>query len=224
MSVTQESAQQIGLALDRARGGARTACEAGQIEGGIVGERIGFEVRPEILDRVELRGVGRQVFEVRRVRRDTFVDELTEVRLEAIPDEHHRCAQLMLQVLEEIHDPHGVDVGIGQKPEVQGDPIARGRDAQRGDGGDLLMATGALPEHRGVTAQTPGAPYQRGHQQARFVEKDQRRSQARSVFFTRGQSCSIQARMRSSSRSTARRVGFCGENPRPCSRRLTCAG
>lgn len=224
MGVTQEAAQQIGLALHRARGGAGTTREGGQVEGGIVGERIGLQVGPQVFDRVELRGVRRQVREVRRVRWDTVIDQLTEVRLEAIPDEHDRAVQLLLQLLEELHDPHGVDVGIGQQPEVQADPIAAGRDAQRGDGGDLAVATGALPEHRGVPAQTPGAPYQRGHQQARFVEKDQRRAQARSVFFTRGQSCSIQARMRSSSRSMARRVGCCGENPRPCRIRLTCAG
>ena len=117
-----------------------------------------------------------------------------------------------------------VDVGIGMQAKVQRDPIAIWQDAQRGDGRDLCWGASALAQHRRVSAHAPGAAHQRRHEHPGFVEENDARPQARGVFFTRGQSCSIQARMRSSSRSTARRVGFWGENPRPCSRRLTCAG
>ncbi|MDB6105310.1 MAG: hypothetical protein JWO52_5309, partial [Gammaproteobacteria bacterium] len=89
-------------------------------------------------------------------------------------------------------------------------------ECQRGDGGDLLIVLAPLPKHRGVPAQTPGAAHQGSHEHAGFVEENDGCIQARGVFFTRGQSCSIQAWMRSSSRSKARRVGFCGEKPNPC--------
>jgi len=55
------------------------------------------------------------------------------------------------------------------------------------------MATAALVQDRSLSAQAPGAAHERGHEHAGFVDKDDRSSQARGVFFTRGQSCSIQA-------------------------------
>jgi len=224
MGVTQEASQQRWLALYGVGGAARLASEAGQIEGRIVGEPIGFEVGPQVLNRVEFGGIGREVLKVRRAGRDAFIDQLTQMSSETIPDQHHGAAQLALQMLEEVHDAHGVDVVVGEHAKVQCQPIAGRSDAQRRDCRDFLMSARALTQHRGVSEQAPGATHQRGHQQARFVQKDDCGSQAGSVFFTRGQSCSIQARMRCSSRSTARPVGFWGEKPRPCSKRLTCAG
>jgi hypothetical protein len=205
----------------------RAACavgEAAQIDGRIVGEGIGLQVRPEVFDGVEFRGVGRQVFKMRRAGKDALVHELTLVGLEAVPDEHDRRAELALQMLEEVHGALGIDVGIGMKPEVQREPIACGCDAKGGDRRHLLVAAPALVQQWSVPAQAPGAAHQRGHEHAGFVEENDRRSQARGVFFTRGQSCSIQARMRCSSRSRARRVGFWGEKPKPCRSRLTWAG
>ncbi len=209
--------------LDGACGPAGACGEADQIESRVVGERIGLEIGPEVFDRIELGCVGGQVLQMRRAGRSALGDELTQMRLEAIPDQHDRAAQLALQVLEKVHHAGGVDVGVGMQAEIQRHPVAAGADAHGGDGRNFLMRARALPEYRGVSAQAPGATHERRHQQAGFVEKNQCRSQARSVFFTLGQSCSIQAWMRSSSRSTARRVGFCGEKPKPCSRRLTCA-
>jgi len=222
--VTQEPAQQRRLALCGAGGTASAPSQAVQIEGRIVGEPIGFHVGPQVFDRIEFGSIGREVLKMCRAGGRAFIDQLTQMSSEAIPDQHDRAVQLALQMLEEVHDPHGVDVVLGKHTKVQRQPIACRRDAQRRDRRDFLVSARTLPHHRGVSPQAPGATYQRGHQQARFVQKDDSSSQAGSVFFTRGQSCSIQARMRCSSRSTARRVGFCGEKPRPCSRRLTCAG
>jgi hypothetical protein len=205
----------------------RTACtmsQALEIDGGIVGQRVGLEVSPEVFDRIEFRGVGRQVLQMCRAGQDAFLDELALVGLEAIPDEHDGHAQLTLQVLEEVHRSLGIDVGVRAESKVQSDPVACRRDAQCGDGGDLLIVLAALPKYRGLSSHAPGAAHQGGHEHPGFVEENEGRSQARGVFFTRGQSCSIQALMRSSSRSSARRVGFWGEKPRPCRSRLTCAG
>ena len=222
--MSEEASQQILPAL---HGVGSAACSIGQsvkIKGGVVREGIGFQIGPQVLDRIEFRGVGREIFQMCRTRQEALFNELALVSLETIPDEHDGRVQLSLQMLQEIHGPLSVDVGIRMQPKVQRDAIALWQHAQRGDGRNLVLTATALAQHWRVSAHTPRAAHQRGHEHAGFVEENDTRPQAGSVFFTRGQSCSIQARMRSSSRSTARRVGFCGEKPKPCSRRLTCAG
>ena len=210
--------------LHGAGGAACSASQRVKVEGGIIREGICFEVGPQVFDGIELGSVRRKVFQMCRTRQDTFVDEFALVRLEAIPDQHDGCVQLMLKMLEEIQCALGIDVGIRMEPKVQRYPIPFGRDAYCGDGRNLLKRTAALAQYRCVPTQAPGTAHQGSHEHPGFVDKNDGGSQARGVFFTRGQSCSIQARMRSSSRSTARRVGFCGENPSPCRTRLTCAG
>lgn len=220
----KESAQQILAALSAARGASGAMSEQLKIDDGIVGERIGLQPGPQVFDGVKFRGVRRQVFQVRRMGRHAFVNESALVSLEAIPDEHDGGAQLPLKMFEEVHRAFGIDVGVRVQSKVQREAVACGRNAQRSDDGDLLITATPLSQQRCVAAQAPGATHQRRHEHAGFVDEYDRGSQARGVFFTRGQSCSIQARMRSSSRSIARRVGFCGEKPRPWSMRLTCAG
>ena len=210
--------------LDRAGSTTSAGGQMRQINGRIVGEGVGLEIGPEVFDRIELRGVRQEVGQMCRRGRNALADQFAQVCLEAIPDQHDGATQLTLQVFEEIEHAGTVDVGIRVQAEIERDPIAPRRHAHGRDGRDLAVRAGALAQHRGVSAQAPGATHQRGHEQARFVDKDQCSAQPGSVFFTRGQSCSIHAWIRSSSRSTARRVGFCGENPKPCNRRLTCAG
>ena len=134
------------------------------------------------------------------------------------------CAQLPLQLFEKLECAFAVDVGVRVETEIERETIALGRNTHGSDRRYLPMCRGALAQHRRVALQAPGAAYQGSHQQTRFVDEDDAGPQARSVFFTRGQSCLIQAWMRSSSRSKARRVGFWGEKPSPCRSRLTCAG
>jgi hypothetical protein len=222
--MAEKASQQIWPTLYGESCAPRPVCEVVKIDGGIVGERIGFEPSPQVFDGIELRGVRRQVFQMCRAGQNAFVDEFALVGLEAVPDQHDGHFQLPLQMLKEIHCEFGVDVGGRVQAKVQSDPIACRRNAQRGDGADLLIVLAPLPKHRGVPAQTPGTAHQGSHEHAGFVEKNDGCIQPRGVFFTRGQSCSIQAWIRSSSRSRARRVGFCGEKPNPCRTRLTCAG
>lgn len=206
------------------RGAAGALREQMKIDDGVVGERIGFEPGPQVFERIEFGGVRRQVFQVGRTGRQALIDRRALVNPSAVPDQHEGRLQLPLQMLEEPHGALGVDVGLRMQAEIQSDPVACGRDAQRGDGGHLLMAATPLAQYGSLSPRAPGATHQRGHEHPRLVEEHECRTQARGVFFTRGQSCSIQARMRCSSRSTARRVGFWGENPSPCRSRLTCAG
>jgi hypothetical protein len=222
--MSEKASKQILPMLHGAGGAARSVSQRVKVKGGIIRKGIGFEVGPQVFDGIELGSVRRKVFQMCRTRQDTFLDERALVRLEAIPDQHDGRVQLMLKMLEEVHCKFGVDVGIRMEPKVQRNPIPFGQDAYCGDSRNLLKRTAPLAQYGCVSTQTPGTAHQRGHEHPGFVEENDGGSQTRGVFFTRGQSCSIQARMRSSSRSTARRVGFCGENPKPCRTRLTCAG
>lgn len=58
-SVSKEAAQQVLAALSAARSAASAVGEELQIGDGIVGEGIGLEPSPQVLDRVELRSVRR---------------------------------------------------------------------------------------------------------------------------------------------------------------------
>ena len=139
-------AQQVLLVL---HGVGRTACamsEVVKIDSGIVGQRVGLEVSPEVFDRVEFGSVRRQVLEMRRAGQDALVEELALVGLEAVPDEHDGGAQLPLQMLEEVHAARGIDVGIRMQPKVQREPVAGGCDAQRSDSRHLLVASPALSQ------------------------------------------------------------------------------
>lgn len=213
--MSEKAAQEVLPALGRVGSAAGSVRESLHVEGGIVGERIGLEPGPEIFDRIEFGSVRRKVFQVCRTRQHAFVEEFALVGLEAIPNQHKGRVQLMLKMLEEVHGALGVDVGIRVQPKVQRETIPFRQDADCSDGRDLLMRATALAQQRGLSPQTPRAADQGCHEHPGFIEENDGGSQARSVFFTRGQSCSIQARMRSSSRSTARRVGFWGENPKP---------
>jgi hypothetical protein len=220
----EKASKQILPMLHGAGSAACPVSERVKVEGGIIRQGIGFEVGPQVFDGIEFGSVRRKIFQMCRTRQDTFVDEPALVRLEAVPYQHDGRVQLMLKMFEEIHCALGVDVGIRMEPKVQSKPIPLGQDAYCGDGRNLLKRAAALAQYRCVPAQAPGTAHQGSHEHSGFVDENDGGSQARGVFFTRGQSCSIQARMRSSSRSTARRVGFCGENPSPCRTRLTCAG
>ena len=100
--------------------------EGVKIEDGIVGQRIGLQVSPEVFDRIEFGSVRRQVLKMRRAGKDALVEELAFVSLKAVPDEHDGRAQLPLQMLEEVHGALSIDVGIWMEPKVQREPITSG--------------------------------------------------------------------------------------------------
>ena len=74
--MSEERAQQVLALLDGVSGAARAMGEAVRIDGGVVGERIGLQLGPKVLDGVKFRCVRRQVFQVSRARRDACVSAL----------------------------------------------------------------------------------------------------------------------------------------------------
>lgn len=172
----EKASKQILPMLHGAGSAARSVSQRVKVKGGIVRQGIGFEVGPQVFDGIELGSVRKKVFQMCRTRQHTFVDEPALVRLEAIPDQHDGCVQLMLKVLEEIHCALGVDVGIRMEPKVQRYSIPFGRDAYCGDGRNLLKRTAALAQYRCVPTQAPGTAHQGSHEHPGFVERASRSS------------------------------------------------
>lgn len=192
------------------------------IEEWCVGQRVGLEIAPKVLDRIELRGVRRQELGSDiGLRSEERLHDASTVSLQPIPDQDPGRVQLPIELAEKVADGDGIEIGMPVKSEVQLHPIARRRHAQRGNGRDLLVRARTLLEDGCDAARMPGPPHQRRHQQAGLVDEDQPGSQARGVFFTRGQSLLTHCLIAVSSRSTARRVGFWGLHPMPCSSRPT---
>ena len=120
------------------------------------------------------------------------------------------------EMLQEGKHPAGVDIGLGMKTKKQGDAVATGRNNQGGDRGNFPIGVGPMAEERSLALGRPCPPHQRHHQKPALIEKNESGAYARGVFFTFGQTLLIQDRIASSSRSTARRCGFWGLQPREC--------
>ena len=90
--MSEKASQQVLAALHGVGSAACTMSESAKIKGGVVGEGIGFQIGPQVLDGIEFWGVRGQVFQVCRTGQDALSDELALVSLEAIPDEHDGCA------------------------------------------------------------------------------------------------------------------------------------
>ena len=191
-----------------------------KIDNQVVGERIGLEIGPEVFDRDEFGGVRREVFQMCRAGQDALVEECA-FGLETIPDEHDRRSQLPLQMFEETHGALGSDVGVSMQPKPKAiRSLLAGCTARRWR--RLSMAAAALPQY-GVATHAPGAP----HQGAVGVPDWSRKTIAalsRVAFFLLEASL---ARSRPGSLLVALDGApgrLLGMKPRPCSRRLTCAG
>jgi len=187
----------------------------------IVGHRVGLQMVPYVLHRIEFGGVrgkedepnGRRVEQKRPHR-------LCLVGLPPVPDHEEGLAfQLSGKLPQEREHPRRLDVGRGVQTEIAADGVALGGDTQRGDRRYLLVGPPALIQHRRRAFRRPAPPDVRCHQEAGFVDEHQGGLQPRGVFFTRGHSSLTQRRISSSSRSTARRWGFWRLHPKACRRR-----
>ncbi len=188
--------------------------------GSEIGQRVHLGMAPDQFDRIQFRGIGRQQMGVHAAAwREPRTDRTPVVGLQPIPDQFDRPAHGARKLLQEGEDRFAVVIGIGQEAKAGAYAKSARRDHERADHRDLAARAAPLPEHRGLTARRPGAAYEWAHQETGFVEEDERRPAARGVFFIRGQSSLTQRAMAASSRSTARRRGFCGLHPRPWSRR-----
>ena len=179
-------------------------------------------VPPHALVRVEFGRVSRQVLQVQsRHATAELLHELALVDAEVVPDQDDVPAQVPQQMAEERDGFDLADVVVVSLV-VQADPTARRADRDAGDHRDTIVSL-RVPEDRRLAARRPGAHHGRREHEAGLVHEDEVGLQSESPLFTRGHRVRFQRAMAASSRSRARRSGFCGLQSLRASRRLTWA-
>jgi len=148
-------------------------------------------------------------------------DGVASVNRAVVPEHDHGSAQVAKHVAEEVTDLRMLDV-LGMQAEVQPQAPAAGTDGQAGDHRDAIP-TLAVVEQRCLSPRRPGAPDGRDQEEARLVDEDEVGAQPAGFFLMRGQVSRFHCSILASSRSSARRSGFCTLHPSPCSSRPTWA-
>ena len=122
-----------------------------QVRTAVVRHRVMLQVSPDAFDRIELRSVGRQIFQGDPItlRLDVRPHEFGAVRLQTAPDNEDLSTDRLLQGLQELHDLRALDRAIEQT-EVKS-PVAQARDHRQ------LLPAEAVLKHRRLSLRGPGA-------------------------------------------------------------------
>ncbi len=179
-------------------------------------EGVLFHPSPQSLVRVQFRGIGGQAIhpQARVVLGERGPSLFRAVGVQPVPEQEEGAGNAAQEVVDEGDDlgaadraPHQAEVGVGM-----------GRD--RGDGRQLGPVE-VVVEKRRLASRSPSLAGGGQQGEAALVDKDQGSLQELGFFFKRGQVCFTQCRTAVSSRSRARRAGFCQLQPKRCSRRQT---
>ena len=136
------------------------------------------------------------------------------VGIQPVPEQEDRARNPVQQVTDE-----GDDLGAGDGAPYQTQVGVRVRGDCRD--GRQLRPVEAVIEKRRLASRRPSLAGRGQQREAALVEKDQRGLQDLGFFFKRGQVRFTQRWMAASSRSRARRAGFCQLQPKRGSRRQT---
>src|SRR5438045_5270376 len=187
--------------------------EVGRTE---VGQGVPLEPSPQELDRVQVRRVRRQERHLDGALGGVQVlaNELAAMGLQTIPDDQQRPLQVGAQRLEELDVLFLLDRTLVQTEQAV-------RAAQPGDNGDVGPVEVELDDRR-LPLGRPGAHSRRPLAQAGLVDEDDQSPVALGFFLSAGQVLRFHVCTASSSRSMARRSGFCTENPKPPRMRQIC--
>lgn len=212
-AVAKKRTEEMRLALDGA--GVAPADDGQRLDvwAREVREWFRLEIAPHVLDGIALGRVGREREGARPDARKEVAEIGRAVRVGSIPHQRHRRAQMPRQLFAEGQHRGGIEVLLDEQLKIEPDDAAPRIDAEGGDHRDLAAMTANVPQHRRLSAPAPGAAHDGQQEQPTFVDEDQPCAQAVGFFLMRGQSCLIQRRIPSSSRSQARRVGRCGVQP-----------
>ena len=167
-----------------------------------------FEITPHPLVGVELGGVRGQVLEREPagVVQSESLDRGGLVRFDVVPDQDDLPPHVTKQVLEEDENLLGGD-GSATHKDVELPLVA-----DPGDRGELRPAI-AVSHHGRLPDGRPGPDAGRNETETTLVGEDKRGLQRAGFFLIRRQSCRIQRRTSTSSRSMARPVGLWYDQP-----------
>ena len=214
----EKAGDQVGVTGEAVAAAADPLAKSSECVRAEVCHRGPLQPRPQPLDGIELGGIGGKPMdrEPGAVGFEVSPRLKTAVRVEAIPKEDHAASDVAAEMLEEADDLARAD-GAGVKLEVDASldcPVSSGPAIrQRTDRGELFPAPPAMGQDRRLAPGRPRPTDGRALREPAFVEEDDRRALACGVFFIRGQVSCTQCRMACSSRSRARVVGFCKDQP-----------
>jgi hypothetical protein len=190
------------------------------IEEGPIGQRVHLQIAPDILHRIEFWSIGRKevIIEPWRIS-DEGLNLPGAMSQQPIPYQNNGAVQLPDEMTKKLSHQTAIDIYIRMQAKIELNTIPTGRDAESGNGRNFLVCSSALVQHGRLPSWMPTAANQRSHQQATFVEEHKMGVQSAGFFLMRGHSCFTHCWIPVSSRSMARRAGFWGLHPRPCSSR-----
>src|SRR5665213_289851 len=203
-------------ALTAAQLAARGDLELRQRAGTEVGQGVALEPSPQVFDGVEVRRVGRQQRHLDPALGavELLAHDAALVLGSAVPDDQQLSLELCAQGFQELHDLRALD-GAVVEPEQE----VRARQARHGR--DVLPVEVEL--HYWCLAFGRPSAHSRGSlRQARFVDEDDQSPLGGTFFLSAGQVFFFHASTADSSRSIARRSGFCELKPMAPRRRQTC--
>lgn len=141
----------------------------------VVGQSMVFEDCPDVLIGIQFRGVGGKPLDIEPAAMSSHesLSLLGAVGFSTVPQHDDGPAQMPQEETEELDDFGGFDVPVGVKADVEPDAFPARRNTERGDRGDLLAVSPDVPENRGLSARTPGAPDQRQKGESCLIEKNE---------------------------------------------------
>ena len=180
-----------------------------------VGNLMGFEMPPHILDRIEFGRISRQPFDDEATFGGGHIvfDQQAPVDRCAIPDDQYFPGKLALEMAQKLDDLETFDAA-GMNLEIE-PPESQAPDDRK------AFPVEGLVQHRGLPTRSPSARPSGPGAQAAFVDKDDGSPLLPGLFFKAGNSVRDQRRIAFSSRSTARRSGRWQLKPLAPSKRQT---
>lgn len=224
--MAQEGPGQRRLLADTSEAAAQRPAQAGQIRRTHVGEFAGLHIAPDLLDRIQLRGVRRQALhgEPGALASQVRHHVSTLVTAQAVPDQDDAATPEM--PLEGAHERHqgviGVRAGAGLEEEPAAPTIpAKGQGACHRQ---AFPVPTRVHEDWGLAARRPRATHYRVLRDAAFVLEDEPGAVPLGVFFSRGHRVLFHRAMAPSSRSRDCRPGRWSDHPKARSTRQTWPG
>ena len=142
-----------------------------------------FGFRPHKLIGIELWSIGWKSMHMEPlVLANELLDDEASVDGAAIPEQHHRSAQVAQKVTQETDDLHPRNIGAVET-EVKSKPLARWGDGDGGDGRNPLPRV-AVSEDRGMADRRPGLAHVRDEEESAFVEEDEMGPKSSGFFLT----------------------------------------
>lgn len=205
------SAQPPWRSLEGAKCRVESLVEDFEIVGAAIGQS-GLGIGPDGFVGIELGSVGRKELEMEAgIAAAQLANRLPFVDRGIVEDGDHVASEVTQHVSEE-RAHLGLANVVAMATEVETHPAVHRADRQARDDREAVVPV-VEGDPRSLSARGPGPPKGRDQEKPRFVDEDEVRLPACGVFFTAGQRTRFQRAMRSSSRSSARRSGFCGLKP-----------